>query len=294
MNASLTVYQQTVFDFINEDFEIETLLDDCLFTEGPLWNKEGFYLFSDIPANSIYKIVPGNKKQIYLINSGSADTFNLHLNSNQTGSNGLAYNIDGGLLICQHGGHGIAIYKGEKIQPFINSYKSKPLNSPNDLVVHSTGKIYFSDPPYGLKDGKLNSETFQPVAGVYCWQNRELTIVCQTYSYPNGVCLTPDEKAVYICSNKPFEKYISEYDIATHAFKKIFSEENSDGIKCDRKGNVYLCNKDGIIVLDKEGKRLALLSLPAIPSNICWGGEHLNDLFITARENIFLIRHLQK
>ena len=99
---------------------------------------------------------------------------------------------------------------------------------------------------------------------------------------------------MYICSNKPFEKFISVYNTSGNQFIKVFAEENSDGIEVDRYNNVYLCNKDGLIILDKNGNRLALIQLPAIPANICWGGKDLNDLFITARENIFLIKNLQK
>jgi gluconolactonase len=108
------------------------------------------------------------------------------------------------------------------------------------------------------------------------------------------VCLSPDEKFLYICSNKPFEKFISVYETAANSFVKIFAEENSDGIECDKTGNIYLSNKDGLLILDKEGRRLALIALPSVPANHCWGGENLNDLFITARENIFLIKGLQK
>ncbi len=82
--------------------------------------------------------------------------------------------------------------------------------------------------------------------------------------------------------------------MATLQFKKILAKENSDGIKCDPGGNVYLCNNDGVIVLNSNGKRIALIQLPTIPANICWGGKNLNDLFITARENIFLIKNLLK
>jgi gluconolactonase len=127
---------------------------------------------------------------------------------------------------------------------------------------------------------------------VYCFNNGELELINDSYQYPNGVCLSPGENILYICSNKPFEKFISAYDASSNQFIKIFAEENSDGIKCDREGNVYLCNKDGIIILNEKGERLALIQLPTIPANICWGGDGGNDLFITARENIFLIRGL--
>ena len=296
MHPSLKAYNNSVFDFISKDFEIETLANDCLFTEGPVWNNEGFYLFSDIPANCIYKITERGKKEVYLSNSGTKNPNDPDLDQErkQIGSNALAYDHEKSLLICQHGGHGIAKFDGKNLEPFISSYQGRPFNSPNDLIFHKEGKIYFSDPPYGLKDGKLNPEKFQSLAGVYCRQDDEVQLICDKYQYPNGVCLSNDQTVLYICSSKPFEKFISAYDTSNDQFIKIFAEENSDGIEADRYDNVYLCNKEGIIILDREGKRLGLIRLPAIPANICWGGNDLNDLFITARENIFLIKGLQK
>jgi gluconolactonase len=296
MHPSLKVYNNSVFDFINKDFEIRTLANDCLFTEGPVWSEEGFYLFSDIPANCIYKIAEGRKKEIFLSNSGTSNSNDPDLDQErkQIGSNALAYDHDGSLLICQHGSHAIAKYDGRNLLPFISSYQNKPLNSPNDLILHENRGLYFSDPPYGLKGGKLNPEKFQPVAGVYCFENGQLQLICDKYQYPNGVCLSKDQNVLYICSNKPFEKFISAYDTSSNEFIKIFAGENSDGIEVDRYDNVYLCNKDGIIVLNPEGERVVTIELPTVPANICWGGNKLNDLFITARENIFLIKGLQK
>src|SRR5206468_2424764 len=105
--------------------------------------------------------------------------------------------------------------------------------------------------------------------------------------------LSPDERTLYICSNKPFEKFVSMYDTTTNQYKGVFAEENSDGIETDSAGNIYLCNKDGLIILDTNGKRLAIIQLPTIPANISWGGADLKDAFLTARENIFLIRNLR-
>jgi gluconolactonase len=294
MHSSVHIYKQGVLNFINGDFEIKTLADDCLFTEGPLWNKAGYYLFSDTSANCIYKIGEGITKQVFLANSGTTDINDPDLKLGQAGSNALAYTHDGTLLICQHGSHAIAKYDGTSLLSFISSYKGKPLNSPNDFILHSDGRLYFSDPPYGLKDGKLKPEKFQPLAGVYCLHNGELQLVCDKYQYPNGVCLSINEEMLFICSNKPFEKFVSVYDTSDNQFIKVFAEETSDGIEVDRYDNVYLCNKDGIIILDQKGERLALIQLPTVPANICWGGPYMNDLFVTARENIFLIKDLQK
>ena len=269
---------------------LETLADDCLFTEGPVWNPEGYYLFSDITANTIYRIIPGRKKELFLENSGTSDADDPLIKRDQAGSNGLGYDRNGDLLICRHGAHAVARYDGKQIAHLVDQFKGRPLNSPNDLIVHSDGRIYFSDPPYGLKDGKLMPENFHKVAGVYCRKGEELELVCDRYQYPNGVCLSPDEKTLYICSNKPFEAFISMYDTGTHIYKGVFAEENSDGIETDPEGRIYLCNKDGIIVLDQRGERVALIRLPAIPANICWGGAERKDLLITARQYVFLIR----
>ncbi len=294
MHPSLTVFDNEVAQYIHTDFEIETLTNDCGFTEGPVWNADGFYLFSDIEHNVVYKIFPGKKKSVFIDNSGTENINDPDLKPGQIGSNGLAYDVNGQLLVCRHGSHCVSYVSNNVLQPLFETFENRPFNSPNDIVVHKNGSIYFSDPPYGLKDGQLNPKKFQPQAAVYCFRNGALKIICNTYQYPNGVCLSANEKLLYICSNKPFEKFISLYDTETNAFIKTFAEENSDGIKCDRNGNVYLCSKDGIIILNNTGKRLALIALPTQPANICWGGSNTNDLFITARENIFLIRNLQK
>lgn len=294
MNPALTVYNNVVKEFINTDFEIQTLASDCLFTEGPVWNaKEGYYLFSDITGNCVYKIEPGKPKEVFISNSGTDKDQDPYVKTDQRGSNALAYDHDGNLLVCQHGGHGIAKFDGTRLQPFINSYQGRPFNSPNDFILHPDGRLWFSDPPYGLKDGQRNPEKFQPIAGVYCWKDGALEMICDKYKYPNGVCLSPDHKLLYICSNKPFEKFVSLYNADNNQYIKTFIEENSDGIEPDRRGNIYLCNKDGLIIVSPEGERLALIQLPTIPANICWGGPDLNDLFVTARQNVFLISNLQ-
>lgn len=294
MNPALTIYNNAVFDFINQDFEIETLSNNCLFTEGPVWNKEGYYLFSDTTANVVYKVAQGKDKEVFINNSGTNNLDDVDLKPGQGGSNALAYDANGELLVCQHGNHAIAKWDGETLQPFITTYNERPFNSPNDLILHSDGRIYFSDPPYGLKEAQLNPLKFQPQAGVYCWNRGELQLICDQYRYPNGVCLSPDERFLYICSAKPFEAFISVYETATNQFVKTFAEETSDGIECDRAGNVYLSNRAGVIILDREGKRMAVIELRTVPANICWGGESMNDLFVTARENIFLIKNLRK
>ncbi|HZI00991.1 MAG TPA: SMP-30/gluconolactonase/LRE family protein, partial [Flavisolibacter sp.] len=86
---------------------------------------------------------------------------------------------------------------------------------------------------------------------------------------------------------------ISAYETGTDKFIKVLAKENSDGIKCDRRGNLFLCNEEGLLILNNQGERLALIKLPETPANICWGGIGLNDLLITARQYVLLISNLQ-
>ena len=166
MNPAITILDPAAGYVMNIECQIETLANDCQFTEGPVWNEDGFYLFSDTPANVIYKMTQKGNKEIYLTNSGTHNINDPDLKPDQIGSNALAYDASGYLLICQHGSHDIARYDGSVLTPIITSYNNKPFNSPNDLIIHNDRKIFFSDPPYGLKDTKLNPEKFQPLAGV--------------------------------------------------------------------------------------------------------------------------------
>lgn len=292
MHPSLQIFDDAAKQFLNTGFEMETLADDCQFTEGPVWHEEGYYLFSDITANTVYKLVPGGQKEPLIPNSGTESLLDPDLKPDQIGSNGLAWDRDGSLLVCRHGSHMVARWNGQVLQPLASVYQDKPFNSPNDIIVDSKGRVFFSDPPYGLKDAQLNTEKFQPLAGVYCCDDGKITLVCDRYQYPNGLCITPGGEQLYICSHKPAEKFISVYNLATLAFEKILAEENGDGMKCDPHGNVYLSNREGLLILNSEGKRLALIRFATDPANHCFGGEGRKDLLVTARQNVFRIRNL--
>jgi gluconolactonase len=294
MNKSLTIINEQVKDFIHSDFEIEILADDCLFSEGPVWNEsKKNYLFSDITDNCIYSISENESKSIVLANSGTNNRMDPDLKADQVGSNGLAFNSKGHLLLCRHGSHDVAINKNDNAVSHINSFRGKLFNSPNDLVIHSNGTLFFSDPPYGLKNGNLNPSKFQICAGVYAYRQGETKLITDKYKYPNGVCISKDQSLLYVCSSKPFEKYILIFDAETYAYKGVFAQENSDGMKMDDHGNLYLCTKEGIVIINGKGERMAVISLPAIPANACWGGQG-KDLLITARNYIFLIKDLMK
>ncbi|RYY99469.1 MAG: hypothetical protein EOO11_04840 [Chitinophagaceae bacterium] len=291
MHPSVTIFDARATAIFRTDFTIATWADDCRFAEGPVWNPKGYYLFSDIPANVIYRIEAAGAKSVFMRESGCtlADRSAL---SGQPGSNGLAYGPDGRLYICQHGNGAVATWDGRLLEPFLQGPNEKPFNSPNDIVVDATGAVFFSDPPYGLKDQQLRPDLRQSEAAFYCWRDGLLNAFCREFRYPNGLCLSPDEQTLYCCSSKSTERRLLAYDAATLELRRVLAEENCDGLKCDPAGNLWLCTKEGILLLSPEGERLARIQLDTIPANCCWGGASGKDLFITAETHVYLLAGL--
>ena len=291
---SIEIINAIASSFIDTEAQLKVLDSTGKFTEGPVWHPEGFYLFSDITLNNIFKYSEEKGKENFLSNSGTSNVKDEDLNEAMAGSNGLAWNKQMELLVCRHGSHEVAKLKEGKLQTIIGEFEGRPLNSPNDIICDGSGRIWFSDPPYGLKDGKLNPERYQSKARVYCFSGEKLIPVSERYKYPNGLCFSPDESKVYIVSNKPDENFISVYDTQSLDLLQTIKDVNSDGLKCDEKGNLYGASKEGIVVLSSEGEKLAVITLPEIAANLCFGGTEGKDLFITARQHIFLIRGFLK
>ncbi len=257
------------------------------FGEGPLWHKDGFLIFSDVKKNRIMKLDNG-KLETFLEESGCTGAPS-EMQSDQRGANGIAYDHNGNLIFCQHGNHSIARLRGDgTVEIMVDSYNGKRLNSPNDLCVGPDGSIYFSDPPYGIKDKKIQPDHAQPVAGVYRWFEGALELLTSEFDYPNGVCFSPDYKYLYIGSNAPDEKRIVRYDVRKGIlFNRIlFAEENADGIKTDHEGNLYLATMEGIVILSPAGQRIAFIEMPEMATNIClYDGQ----MYVTAEKKVYLI-----
>ena len=152
------------------------------FTEGPLWHPNGFLLFTDIPANTVYRWEPGGQTLAYLKPSGNA--------------NGLTFDKQGNLLACEHGGRRVSRMVADRnMSTVADSYDGKKLNSPNDIVCHSSGRIYFTDPPYGIDPNPGE----QGCNGVYCI-NTDGTVnrLFDDFGRPNGLALSPDESLLYV------------------------------------------------------------------------------------------------
>src|SRR5215210_2266090 len=183
--------------------KIEKLCEGFNWSEGPVW-KDGALLFSDVPENIIYQWKPGTTTAtVFLKPSGATgDTTGFR----EQGSNGLALDRQGRLIICQHGDRRVARLgaDGKSFETIADRFGGKRFSSPNDLAIRKNGDIYFTDPPYGLE--KLNDSPLkeQPVNGVYRVDTAgKVTLLTGALTFPNGIALSPDEKTLYVAISDP-------------------------------------------------------------------------------------------
>lgn len=261
------------------------IASDLVFAEGPLWHREGFLIFSDIGQNKILKVQNG-RVETFLDNSGWRSGL-LENRAERKGSNAIAYDLEGNIIFCQHGDHAIVrLLPDGSLETIADTYNHKRLNSPNDLCVGKDGSIYFSDPPYGLKNEILNPVDAQPHAGVYRWYNGVLELLTTEYNYPNGVCFSPDYKYLFIGSNDPSEKRIRRYEVINGVLYNgiTYVEENADGIKMDSENNLYLATMEGILILSECREKLALIKTPEMATNLCFHDEYI---YITTVSKVY-------
>ena len=269
---------------IQENSEVERLATGFQFLEGPVWNSSsGFLLFSDIPTNRIYKWVSDGSVTVFREPSGN--------------SNGLTFDKRGHLIICEHSTRRLSILEKSGVyQVLADRYRDKRLNSPNDVVVKSDGKIYFTDPPYGIK---LNEQEL-PFQGVYSLdpEKEKLTLLLDDFDRPNGLAFSPDEKFIYIADSsnrrhvRAFE--VNSDGILSHGclFAEIHSElpGNPDGMKVDVEGNLYVAAAGGVWVFSAQGEHLGIINTPETPANLAWGDKDSRSLFITARTSLYRVK----
>ena len=271
-----------IWDIVPRDARIEKLGGDFRFTEGPVWNRSGFLLFSDIPANTIYKWHP----------SGTITTFRTPSGN----SNGLTYDRQRRLIACEHSNRRVTrTEKDGTITVLADRYNGKRLNSPNDIVVKSDGSIYFTDPPYGISPDQQEQE----VNGVYRLSPKgELTLLASDFDRPNGLAFSPDEKRLYIADSSS-RSHIRVFDVKpdgtlengrVFATLKTGEEGVPDGMKVDTKGNLYSTGPAGVWIFSPDGTHLGTIRFPEVPANCAFGGRDGRWLFVTARTGLYRIR----
>lgn len=283
---------------------VQKIADGFSFTEGPVWHPDGYLLFSDPNTNTIYRYDPASHNvTVYMSHSGytGADIGEY----GQPGSNGLAIDRDGRLLIDQHGNRRvIRIEKKGPVTILADNIDGKKFNSPNDIVLKSDGSIYFTDPPYGLPGFYDDAKKELDYQGVFMIRNGIAQVVSKDLGGPNGLAFSPDEKFLYVTNwdirdihhTKTLWRYEVQPDGSLQNGKVFFDfsftedEEALDGIKVDKEGNLFVSAPGGIWILDREARLLGKIVTPERAANMAWGDADGKTLYMTAHTSLYKIR----
>jgi gluconolactonase len=293
--GSIQVLDPLMNILVDTAFGIEILAEGFDWSEGPLWIAKGNYLlFSDIPPNKIMKWSEEKGIEEYLHPSGYTGTVP---RGGEPGSNGLILDNKGRLVLCQHGDRRMArmdapLNKPEpKFITLTDNYEGKKLNSPNDAVYHSSGDLYFTDPPYGLVNNMKDATKEIPYQGVYrLKKSGEMELLTKEMSRPNGIAFSPDETKLYV-ANSDLNRIWMVYDLTSTGGitnGRIFYDATHDtdrgwpdGMKIDKKGNIFTTGPGGVVVFDSNAKMLGKIKVGQSCSNVAFDAKYLY-LYITA------------
>ena len=293
------------------DATLEIIGEGFDWSEGPVWVRDGgFLLFSDVPMNTIHRWDAAAGCSVFLKPSGYTGDVP---RGGETGSNGLTLDRQGRLILCQHGDRRVARLDAPLDTPqpryvtLADRYDDGRFNSPNDACVHSSGAVYFTDPPYGLEgyqeDATKISGKEIPYQGVYrIAPDGQVTLLTKDLERPNGIALSPDEKTLYVANSHPPRPIWMAYpvrDDGTLGEGRVLFDASHlasqgrqglpDGLKVDQHGNVFATGPGGVLVISPAGEHLGTLLTGQATAN-CAFGEDGSTLFITADSYLLRIR----
>jgi gluconolactonase len=279
---------------VPKDAVVARIAEGFDWSEGPLWDKANArLLFSDVPKNVVFQWKAGAGVSAFLKPSGYTGSTP---RGGEPGSNGLLFDSQGRLLLCQHGDRRIAILEPiGSFKTLVGNFEGKRFNSPNDGVFHSNGDLYFTDPPYGLEGNNADPKKELPFNGVYRVSARDggVSLVTKEMTFPNGIALSPDEKTLYVANSDPKKAIWMAFPLAadgTVGPGRVFADVTSmvgtrkglpDGMKVDASGNLFASGPGGILVFAPDGTHLGTFNTGEATANCGWGDDG-SVLYITA------------
>lgn len=247
------------------------------FTEGAVWSREGFLLFSDVPNDQIRKLVPGERSEVFRKDSH--------------GANGNTYDAQGRLYSCESRTRRVVrMDKKGRMEVVAEKWEGKRFNAPNDIVVRKDGNIYFTDPAFGEQADTRELDFY----GVYrITPKGVMSLVAKPAGRPNGIAFSPNGRILYVDNSD--DRNVRAYDVDHNGDvsneRVVVSNIDGvpDGMKVDEKGNLYITAK-GVAIYSAEGKLLHTIDTPETPANCAFGDPDLQTLYITARTSLYRVR----
>jgi gluconolactonase len=290
--VAVNVKSDALRELVDENAEVVRLATGFTFTEGPVWNADEQALyFSDMP---------GDVRRRWSAADGVREVMRP---SNKC--NGLTYDAEGNLLVCEHVTSSLVRERPDGTRETIAShFEGKELNSPNDVVVRPDGSIYFSDPWYGrmpvFGEERERELGFQ---GVYRIPpgggDPELVVDRDEFDQPNGFCFSPDESLLYI--NDTSRAHIKVFDASPDGSLSngrmffegigtgVIEEGIPDGMKCDERGNIWVTGPGGVWVISPKGEHLGTIEVPENVGNLAWGGPDWKQVFMPSSTSLYRV-----
>ena len=289
--GSVQVYDEAAKDFVSENSRIELLVDSLFLAEGPLWvDKLNSLLFTQVAANKIYSWNSNSGFSLYMEPSGYTGIVPAE-SDGLLGSNGMVLDSNGDLILTQHGDRRVVRLKNwetnsPNFETLAGSYNDKLFNSPNDLVYADNGDLYFTDPPYGLKNGDKDALKELAFNGVFkLTPSGEISLIIDNLTRPNGVAISNDQKTLYVAVSDPKDRRIMAYDITQYGVEnsRVFfnddsiekqSRGNFDGIKIHPSGTIFATGPGGVLIITPEGKHLGTIKTEEKTANCAFDSNY--------------------
>lgn len=298
--------QPQLQQIIAADAQLELLAEGFRWSEGPVVEPDtGDVLFTDVPQNTLYRWSETDGLSVYLQPSGYTGLY--PDNQLQEGANGLIFNADNQLVLAQHGDRRLALLLDATTQPplyqtLVSQYQGKAFNSPNDLVQHSSGAYYFTDPPYGLKGGDASAEKQQSVNGVYrLAADGSVTLLITDLTRPNGLAFSPDEHWLYVANSDPEAAQWWRYpvnDDGSLGKGVLFFDATAqtktasglpDGLKVLPSGVLLATGPGGVWLLSPQAEHLGTIQTGVAAANVALTADN-SWLYITASQYLLRIQ----
>jgi len=282
--------------FISDNAQIEVLASGFSWAEGPVWVSHlNGILFTDVPKNTAYLWTENKGVTEFLKPSGMT---NHAPHSTNEGANGLLLDAAGNLVLCQHGDRRVARLKNwsfsePEYETLIDHYDGKRFNSPNDLVFNTKDELFFTDPPYGLKDQDRDPLKELSFNGIYKWSKEKgITLLNKALSRPNGIAISLDEKTIYVGNSDANNPIIAAFDLVDGRLinQRVFFDAKSmekkgmglfDGLKVHSSGVLFATGPGGVLLITPEGKHIGTVRPGKATANCAFDKDE-NYLYLTS------------